>query len=370
MIKRIIIIAVNALCLIAFIVCISVSASIRNPLRTQQAASAWGGQSGERFAQLSVFFPETVDFDEDSIRHVHASIDKSLLDASLESIPGRNLYTDAWSGEGIVTVAGTRGAPFSAKAIGVGGDFFLFHPLFLRDGSYLSPTDVMRDRVVLDEELAWRLFGSVRVAGFEILIENRPFIIAGVASRESDFASSVAYDDGAGLFMSFEAFSILFEDDARISSYEIVMPDPVTGFALNSLTEAISGPGIYIVENSARFTLENTFAAIGSFGERSMKTDAIVFPYWENAARYAEDWLALLLVLSLVFIVFPVVCGIIYLVILIRFLIKHGKDIVSYLIKRHDKRAYEKYVLEHGYDEPGSDNYDVDDIINEVRNGN
>jgi len=349
-IKRILLIAVNALLLIAFIVCLSLSASHKNTLRSQQAAAAWAGQSGERFSQLSVFFPESFEFDEASIRNLHTSIDNALQTVSLESTQGRILYTDAWSGVANVSIYHERG-PISAKAIAVGGDFFLFHPFNLRSGGYLSPNDVMKDRVVLDEELAWRLFGSAHLEGFEILINNRPFTIAGVISRETDFASSKAYADGAGLFMSFEAMKDLVEmtgGEAKILCYEIVMPDPISGFALKSLTDAIPDQSVHIVENTTRFSLSNLFAAIRAFGERSMRMDSIEYPYWENAARYIEDWLALLLALTILFIIFPFVCGVVYTVKIIRFLIRRSKSTARKAIEKHDKRQYDKYMIKHG----------------------
>jgi len=362
-IKKIIIIAVNALCLIAFIICLSVSASIKAPLRSQQAARAWAGQSGERFAQLSVFFPDSVGFNEDNMRGLHHSLDNALQAASLESSSERTLYTDAWSTTGDVSIIDSRG-PFPAKAIAVGGDFFLFHPFFLRDGNYLSPNDVMKDRVLLDEDLAWRLFGAARVSGFEVLINNKSFVVAGVFSRESDFASTMAYDYGAGLFMSYEAFSDMNEVNVKIETYEIILPDPITGFALKTLTDALNIPDAYMVENSARFSLANSFALIGSFGERSMRSGALAFPYWENAARYVEDWLALLLVLSLLFIAFPVVCSVIYGLKIIRFGIKQGKQTVRKMIDKKDKREYDKYLALHG-EEPQI--YNIHDIIREVK---
>ena len=95
-----------------------------------------------------------------------------------------------------------------------------------------------------------------------------------------------------------------------------------------------------------------------------MQTNAIAFPYWENAARYAEDWLALLLVLALVVAVFPVVCGVVYGVRVIRYAIKRARYHIMKLIDKRDKRAYEKYLQEHS-EEPQI--YDVDDIIREVR---
>ena len=366
MIRRLIVIAVNALCLIAFIVCLVISSSIRTPLRSQQAADAWRGQSGERFSQLSVFFPETSNFDDEAIRNMRNSLDRSLLAASLETTQGRTLYTDAWSSEIDISIRSERERnPVNAKAIAVGGDFFLFHPLYLRDGSYLSPDDVMKDRIVLDEELAWRLFGATSIAGFEVMINNKPFKIAGVISRENDSASSKAYTYGMGLFISYEAYMALTEGSGKIKTYEIVLPDPITGFAKETLTESVPDSNAVIVENTNRFSLGNSFSRIGSFGERSMRSEAIAFPYWENAARLAEDWLALILVISLIFLIFPVVCAVFYLIILIRFGIRQLMAFIRRLINKKDNRAYEKYLLEHHGEQQI---YDADEIIREFNN--
>ena len=362
MIKRIIIIAVNALCLIAFFVCLGISSSIRTPLRSQQANIAWAGQSGDRFAQLSLFFPPASTFDVDGVMSLRSSIEKALTAASIDSA-GRTLYKDAWSAETDVSLMSLRGSPTTAKAIAVGGDFFLFHPLTLRHGSYLSPNDVMKDRVVIDEELAWRLFGAVHVAGFELMLNNRPFIVAGVISRETDFATSKAYSYGAGLFMSFDALLDMTEGSAKIETYEIVLPNPITGFAHSMFEKESPNPNALLIENSARFNLGNTFSRIGEFGERSMRTDPLQLPYWENAARYAEDWLALILIISLIFLTFPFICAIIYTVILIRFLIKQSKSKIHSLIAKKDQRHYEQYLLEHGED---LEEYSLNDIISEV----
>jgi hypothetical protein len=357
-------IAVNALLLLAFCACLIASASIRGTLRSQQATRAWAGQSGERFAQLSVFLSENYVLDEEAIYNLRISINSALVAASLEETGGRTLFADAWSAEGEVSVTGGRGSA-SVKVHGVGGDFFLFHPLYLRDGSYLSPDDLMKDRVVLDEELAWRLFGSVRVAGLGVTINNKPHLIAGVISREDDFASRRAYTGGAGMFMSYESLRDLTGGETRISCYEIAMPDPITGFALKTITDAFPDNSAHIIENSARYSLLNTFNTIGSFGERSMRTDRMVYPYWENAARYTEDWLALLLVLMLVFIVCPIVSGVIYGVKAIRFAIKGGKRKVAKMIEAHDEREDKKYLLRI-QEEFAALDYDVNDIIREV----
>jgi len=341
--KKILIIIINIILLITFIACQLISASIIMPLHSQQAAKAWAGQSGERFVQLSVFFPESSSFNTTSIMSTRNSIETSLLTASLKSGQERSLYTDAWAASGNVSVVSDRSRTANASVIGVGGDFFLFHPMKLRHGSYLSPNDVMKDRVVIDEELAWRLFGAIHISGSQVLINGKPFIIAGVISREDDFATSKAYTDGEGLYMSFEALDAMTDGSAKIISYEIVMPDPINNFASNIINGLFTDDGIHIVQNTSRFSAVNQFNIIRTFGERSMKTNAIELPYWENAARFAEDWLALLLVISVLVMILPTVFAVIYLVILIRFGIRQLRKVIKNIIKKRDDRAYRKY---------------------------
>jgi hypothetical protein len=144
----------------------------------------------------------------------------------------------------------------------------------------------------------------------------------------------------------------------------IVLPDPITGFALGTLTEAFPAGGAHIVENSARYSLSNTFSTIGSFGQRSMRTDGIVYPYWENAARYTEDWLALLLALALALIVCPAVFGVIYGTKLVRYLLKRGISGIRRKRDERDDRLADEYLL-NNMEEPAL--YNVDDIIREVQ---
>lgn len=343
------------LCLVSFlltifaIVCIVVSNSLRDTLLSQQAAMRFSGQSGDRYSQVSVFFPASSETKKTDILQLKEDIEKALFEAAIVDDAEDRFYADAWFGEGIVSVAGPRGAA-QANAIAVGGDYFLFHQLKLRDGSYISPDDVMRDRVVVDEELAWRLFGATGVAGFDILINNQPFQIAGVIVRESDFASSLAYGDGAGLFMSFEALDMLLRvqdenSEAIVLGYEIVLPDPIVGFGYSIMVEAVSDDSAVVVENTSRFSVSNIVGVLQSFGNRSMQTDSIVFPHWENAARVIEDWLALLLVLTILFFAFPLVMVVICIVKILRYLFRKGKMAFRGLVEKRDEREYEKYLL-------------------------
>ena len=287
------------------LVCFAIFQGIAGTLESIHAADRFRGDNEMRFAQLACFMPEDSGKTEEDIRLFHQTLDQKLIDASLEAPEGASLYTDAYSGRINLSVSGDHGSA-TVKAIGVGGNFFQFHPLRLRSGSYISENDFMQDRVVLDETLAWQLFGGFDVAGLSVTIDGKPFYVAGVVRRESDFATKEAYLDGASMFLSYSAMKSL-DENSTITCYEIVMPDPISGFARGVLTENFDVGTGDIVENSSRYSLENLFSVIGDFGKRSMRNNGVIYPYWENAVRLTEDYLALLLLLMLLFGLCPAV---------------------------------------------------------------
>ena len=112
----------------------------------------------------------------------------------------------------ILTVSTERGNA-QVKVTGVGGDYFRFHPLKLRSGSYLMETDLMKDRVLLDEELAWKLFGGMELTGSQqndifynkngkiALRTNRSGGIQGGISNGEDIYFRVAFKPVATVLM-------------------------------------------------------------------------------------------------------------------------------------------------------------------------
>ena len=97
--------------------------------------------------------------------------------------PSRNSSMHRWKRRRTAASIRTPGRPqrrtspcrphsvtYTAKTIRGGRGLFLFHPLPLRSGSYISNRDFTYDRVVLDEELSWALFGSYDVAGQTVWI--------------------------------------------------------------------------------------------------------------------------------------------------------------------------------------------------------
>ena len=102
--------------------------------------------------------------------------------------------------------------------------------------------------------------------------------------------------------------------EAGITCYEIVLPDMISGFGLSLVRDNFSVGTGDIVQNTGRFSVSGLLAVIGDFGSRSMRNNGVIYPYWENAVRMIEDYLALLLVLMTAFAICPVVCGIVLVV--------------------------------------------------------
>ena len=375
-VKKIFLIAANVLCILLLIAAAVISANFSGLLRSQQVAAEWRGSNETRFSQISVLIPEISATDYDSIRSFRASIDRKLTEASLEAPEDIKLWADTFSITGNLIVKSSR-ATVDTPALGIGGDYFLFHPHFLSSGSYLSESDLMNDRVVLDEELAWKLFGGTDVAGMEVIINEKPFYIAGVVKREEDFASVKGGSGGSMIFLSHDALSSLVVDpqsSSGITHYEAVLPNVITGFAKNLVSESFPVTDCEIVENTGRFGIERLFSVIGEFGERSMRVNGVIYPYWENAARYIEDWLALILMLSMLIVICPILT-LVWLAVRLKKYAGSKQDVIKTAIEkrtehitrvRYEKRQEKLRERELAEMAEYVDDFNIDSIVSEV----
>lgn len=334
---------VNGVLMFLAVVCVCVMVWIMGRLNSLDAADRWRGTNDMRFAQVACFLPVDDGKTKDDVFQFRRTLDQKLVEASVTAPQGGSLYRDAWSGSAKLSAEAVHGRA-EVQAIGVGGDFFLFHPVQLRCGNYLQESDLMQDRVLIDEDLAWQLFGSWDVAGLDMTINGEPFYVAGVFHREDDFASKKAYRDGPGLFMSYDALNRLTEK--KITNYEIVLPNMISGFGLGLVKEILSLDAGAVVENSSRYGLKNLFHVVGDFGERSMGLSGVIYPYWENAVRLTEDYLSVLLVFALAFALIPIMTGV---VLIIRSITKTGKYVkrkvpamADSMIEKHREAKYEE----------------------------
>ena len=347
--KRLIISAVCLLLVIASAVLLIAGSLIPGSLYSQQAAERWKADNPLDFTQVSCFMPSTSALSVSGVNEFRTAMMTKLHEAALDIDNDSVLFSDAWSTNGKVDIACER-SKTSAGVTAVGGSFFAFHPLKLMSGGYLSENDFMKDRVILDKELAWYLFGGYDLVGMEVYINGVPFSISGVIDREDDFASKKAYSGGMGLYMSYEGYAALIENEPGIECYELVLAESVDGFAQRVVEDKFPIGDGEIVINSGRFSYWNLLRAFLHSGTRSMRTTEAAYPYWENAARYAEQVCMWLVAAGTALLIFP--CVMLAIVIIKLLILGFGKlkaglfpkakDAVEEAVRKSKRKAWEK----------------------------
>ena len=131
-----------------------VERALGRQLSTQQIASEC--QQKTVMHRFPAFFPKMSAVTKDYVIQLEQKLKTALQEASEDTsdVNGRTLV-DCYSTKGELTLYSDR-ASITARAFGVGGDFFTFHPLKLLSGSYFDGEDLNRDGVVIDENVAWQ----------------------------------------------------------------------------------------------------------------------------------------------------------------------------------------------------------------------
>ncbi len=268
-----------------------IGVGVTSKLKDQQFAKRWSGDNS--YAQVSAFFSEMSGFDEDKVKELTHKIESKLGEDSITA-PSENarLCVTAYSANGKITISSSSKS-VDVKAIGVGGDFFLFHPLELVTGSFFDGEDVMQDYVILDEDTAWNLFGSNNIVGQFVEIGGVRHVVLGVIKRDDGRLNDLAGNKEPTVYMSFD--SLKNNGTAGyINTFEALMPNVLTGYAKGVVSDNLSSideTRYSVIENSGRFYFTKLLKNVSNFGTRGMNGKGLVYPYWENIARGYEDYL-------------------------------------------------------------------------------
>lgn len=270
-----------------------ISDRISGGLKSQQMAARWSEKRD--VAQISCFFAAGSNVTADTFRSFEYSLDNALMEASITldgKNPGARLWVDAYSAPGEIFLQSDHGS-VQTRALGVGGDYFQFHPLNLLAGNYITGDTLNQDYCLLDQDLAWQLFGSYDVAGKYLTVNEKLLVISGVVERPQGKLYEAAGLEKPMAYLPYETLQKLGRC-GEINHYEILMPDPVKGFA-DQLVEnniGISKDQVEIINNTGRYDFLHRLELWTKLYTRSMNGKAIIYPYWENIARYYEDVLA------------------------------------------------------------------------------
>ncbi|MCD7769935.1 MAG: ABC transporter permease [Oscillospiraceae bacterium] len=274
-------------------------------LESQTAAERW--QAGDlHYTQVTAFISEDGAVTDEDIMSARESIESNLASLGLEAEgESARLWLDAYSGEFSLAVS-TDYNEQTVRVIATDGDFFFFHPPDMESGWYYSDGNTTDATVVLDVYLAWALFGGTDVAGMTVELGGALCTVAGVASLPADERELSAYGSEYTLYAPYSLLERL-DYDVPITCYEVVLPEVTSGYGLDTVETALglSGDDYEMRTNTGRFGIINSLALLGQFSQRVQRLGRIYYPWWENAARAAENRCALLAALACALAVYP-----------------------------------------------------------------
>lgn len=320
--KQRILFLVNAAFLLAYALLTIAAHRQTEVLYSQQAANRWenGNMS---YAQVSAFISPGKNTGIEEIASVRSSIASKLMkDSYNESKSGGRVWIDGYCGE-VRTELRKDANTLNVTAVGVGGDFFQFHPMQLCSGGYIADSDLNRDRIVIDENLAWAMFGSNDVIGMQLWLNDMVYTVAGVVKAPEDGLEQEVYGDSNRVYMSYEQLK-QHEETLTISCYEAVLPNPISNYAYYAVREAfgiadddeestqkksaLNFDQVEVIENTNRFETLPLLTKLKQWKTRSMRTSAVGYPFWENIARWVEEKEMAYLVFRGLVLIFPILC--------------------------------------------------------------
>ena len=166
-----------------------------------------------------------------------------------------------------------------------------------KSGWHYTDTDLHLDRVVIDEKLAFELFGSNDVEDMPLNLGSKTLYVAGVVEYDESKAKQDQLGEKPMMYIPQHIAEELFGEH-DFENYEIMMQNPVSSYAVNALSDVTEGKTV--IDVTHRYSPGRVFEILKSFPTRSYRSEAVVYPYWENADRGTEDILALLMVLNAV----------------------------------------------------------------------
>ncbi len=344
------------LCLIAWFIVLK-NKDREDRLYSQKAAERWQTEKMD-CAEISIFYSEAGAINASDISSMRGAIKNKLMTDDYLNTKGDRAWIDAYSGHTFDQVRKDN-TTMDVNIYTVGGDFFLIHTIPLISGSYpdLSASDA--NQILLDEYVAWNLFGTNDVEGKKVWIGNTVFTVTGVVKVATTEEEKQAYGNYYSVFVPMQAFvkkdvtqakaggdgasdsssgsdsgssnSVSTGAGTEVTCYEVVMPSPIKNYALNAVAEAagiqfqsdeekqksrsiLNFGSKEILDNTARYGFFNLLSRDDTEEYVDMKTNDIVYPYWENVARYEETYQRKGLNTILILLMLPIL-SVVYLII-------------------------------------------------------
>ncbi len=220
-----------------------------------------------------------------SVDTIRASMEKAIAEQQVHIVDGYAGFSEQTLTRDLNVV--------TAQLTGVAGNFAAFRQMELLSGAFLVEGDWNRQTIVLDDIMAWQLFGAIDIAGMNLKIQDRLFTVIGVVRLPSSWQDQVSRQDKPQAFVRFDTLLSL-DPKASVTAYEVRLPEPVSGMGLSYFRDALAAGGLnpaslVLVDHDSRLSWPAMFAAWTKVGGRSMLGSTVVLPWWENASRAAAD---------------------------------------------------------------------------------
>ena len=340
------------LCAVGLVLLVWNDRQVVETLTPQRTAQRWE-TSDKPYAMASVFLTPEHSIPDIRIGEIYLAVENALTAAGTSSedypwVYAASRMEDAELSNGTVTC--------KTELTAVSGDFFAIHPMPLLDGWYIDEDDVMHDRIVLNRQAAWVLFYSANVTGQFVTLNGKPCQVAAVVDTEPGRYNELAAGDTARAWVLSDcpALSAAEADgetgmtsSSGYTCMEMILPQPVKQFAAGTMGSILGDSipeGTPVTDNTGRFSLPNRWYVLRHLTTRGISSEAIAYPYWENAARLTENHLALRLIpegLLIIFLAVSLIALLVWLNHRRTWGLHSLKDLAENAVDRKHQRDYE-----------------------------
>lgn len=261
------------------------------------AGKRWSA-NGDRFAVITLYTEDGSALSRNQVESWVYTMDAKLLESSVSPNENARSWAYTYAAEETMTVTGPKDDA-TAEVIAAGGDFFVFHPQEFVYGSAFLNDASNPNGVVIDEDLAWKIFGATDIVGMEMSVNGVPFTVTGVSRRASDSGIyDYTYGERPRMYMSYAGYVKLRGDENHITMFETALPNAVKGFASNIFKGAVTAneDTMTVMEATDRFSLLNRYNNMKILKYSWIRENKIEYPYWENEAKVADYRCAILMI--------------------------------------------------------------------------
>lgn len=315
---------------------------------SDSAKKMWDGAKYS-YAQVSLFLPPENGLDPQGIFTLRRGVEEKLKESSVlnaeDNPPGR-LWIDCASGEANAAVS-ANGKSVDVKAAGTYGDYFYFHPGDVMYGSCYTDEDANIDRIVIDRECSWQLYGALNTVGMPVTVGNRVYYIAAVVKSPDNERDKKIYGEKPRVYMHYESLKET-APGLTLTAYEFCIPEVVKDFAVGVMKDInTAGERCAIADQSGRFDIITLVTGRNEIAYSAVSEISLSYPWEENRTRAAELMARIAAAFLPYLLIFPVFYLVYLIFAFVKLIGKGARAVRNKAEDRYQKKISEIYYKKH-----------------------